>query len=393
VTGTTVDVTLPLVEPDEHRLMRESVRRIAEGFGHRYFAAIAAADESPSELWQALGEHGFMGPAIATEYGGGGAGLMELAIVEEELSAAGLPLLKMLVSPGVVGAIIERHGSDEQKRRWLPGMAAGSERFSLAVTEPDAGSNTHRITTRARRRGEGYVLTGTKTYSSGLEDSDWVLVLANSGEPGADGRAALSLFVVEVDHPKLARYRIPTALRAPEQTFTVMFDEVEVGPDRLIGAEGEALRTVFDGLNPERVMSAALCCGVGRYALEKASAYANERAVWGQPIGAHQGVAHPLAEAKVNLEAARLMMMKAAALHDARGPAGEAANMAKLLGADAGVRALDQAIQAHGGNGLAEEYGLADLYFVVRLQRIAPVSREMILNFVAQHSLGLPRSY
>lgn len=387
------DASLPLTESDEQRLIRESVRGIAGGFGHRYFAEVVAADGSPHELWQALAEHGFMGPAIATEYGGGGTGLTELAIVEEELSAAGMPLLKMLVSPAVVGAILERHGDEEQKRRWLPGMAAGSERFSLAVTEPDAGSNTHNITTRARRRGDGYVLTGTKTYSSGLEDSDWVLVLANSAEPGADGRAQLSLFVVEVDHPGLTRFRIPTAVRAPEHTFTLMFDEVEVGPDRLVGSEGEALRSVFDGLNPERVMSAALCCGVGRYALEKAAAYANERAVWGQPIGAHQGVSHPLAEAKINLEAARLMMMKAAALHDAHGPAGEAANMAKLLGADAGVRALDQSIQAHGGNGLAAEYGLADLYFIVRLQRIAPVSREMILNYVAQHSLGLPRSY
>lgn len=387
------DASLPLIESDEQRLIRESVRGIASSFGHRYFAEVVAADGSPHELWQALAEHGFMGPAIATEYGGGGTGLSELAIVEEELSAAGMPLLKMLVSPAVVGAILERHGDEEQKRRWLPGMAAGSERFSLAVTEPDAGSNTHNITTRARHRGDGYVLTGTKTYSSGLEDSDWVLVLANSAESGADGRAQLSLFVVEVDHPGLTRFRIPTAVRAPEHTFTLMFDEVEVGPDRLVGAEGEALRSVFDGLNPERVMSAALCCGVGRYALEKAAAYANERAVWGQPIGAHQGVSHPLAEAKVNLEAARLMMMKAAALHDAHGPAGEAANMAKLLGADAGVRALDQSIQAHGGNGLAEEYGLADLYFIVRLQRIAPVSREMILNYVAQHSLGLPRSY
>jgi alkylation response protein AidB-like acyl-CoA dehydrogenase len=393
VTKVAADTTLPLVESDEHRLMRESVSRIAGGFGHKYFSEVVAAGASPSELWQALSEHGFMGPAIAAEYGGGGTGLLELALVEEELSAAGMPLLKMLVSPAVVGAIIERHGSEQQKQRWLPGMAAGTERFSLSVTEPDAGSNTHQITTRARRRGDGYVLTGTKTYSSGLEDSDWALVLANSGEPGADGRARLSLFVVEADHPRMARYRIPTAVRAPEHTFTVMFDEVEVGTDRLIGEEGEALRTMFDGLNPERIMSAALCCGVGRYALEKASAYASEREVWGQPIGAHQGVSHPLAEAKINLEAARLMMMKAAALHDAHGPAGEAANMAKLLGADAGVRAVDQAIQAHGGNGLADEYGLADLYFIVRLQRIAPVSREMILNFVAQHSLGLPRSY
>jgi alkylation response protein AidB-like acyl-CoA dehydrogenase len=383
--------SLPLVDSDERRLLRESVSRLAHSFGHRYFTEVVAKEEPPAEFWAALGEHGFLGPSIAERYGGGGAGLTELAIVEEEISAAGLPLLKMLISPAVAGAIVERHGDEEQKQRWLPGMAAGTGRFSLAVTEPDAGSNTHKISTRARREGDGYVLTGTKVYSSGLEDSQWVLVLAKTGE--ADGRSQLSLFMVEVDHPRLERQRIPVAMRAPEHTFTLMFDEVDVPADRLIGAEGEALGTVFSGLNAERIMSAAMCVGVGRYALEKAARYGREREVWGQPIGAHQGVSHPLAEAHVNLEAARLMMMKAAALQDAGAPAGEAANMAKLLAADAGTKALDQAIQTHGGNGLADDYGLADLYFIVRLQRIAPVSREMILNYIAQHSLGLPRSY
>jgi alkylation response protein AidB-like acyl-CoA dehydrogenase len=382
---------LPLVESDERRLLRESVSRLAHDFGHKYFTEVVAKNEPPEAFWTALGEHGFMGPSIAERYGGGGLGLAELAIVEEEISAAGLPLLKMLISPAVAGAIVERHGAEEQKMRWLPGMAAGTERYSLAVTEPDAGSNTHKISTRARREGDRYILNGTKVYSSGLEDSQWVLVLAKTGE--ADGRSQLSLFMVEVDHPKLERQRIPVAMRAPEHTFTLMFDEVDVPADRLIGAEGEAMRTVFSGLNAERVMSAAMCVGVGRYALAKASAYANEREVWGRPIGAHQGVSHPLAECHANLEAARLMMMKAATLQDAGAPAGEAANIAKLLAADAGTKALDQAIQTHGGNGIADEYGLADLYFIVRLQRIAPVSREMVLNYIAQHSLGLPRSY
>lgn len=383
--------SLPLVDSDERRLLRESVSRLAHGFGHRYFTEVVAKNEPPAEFWAALGEHGFLGPSIAERYGGGGAGLTELAIVEEEISAAGLPLLKMLISPAVAGAIVEGHGDEEQKQRWLPEMAAGTGRYSLAVTEPDAGSNTHKISTRARREGDGYVLDGTKVYSSGLEDSQWVLVLAKTGE--ADGRSQLSLFMVEVDHPRLERRRIPVAMRAPEHTFTLSFDEVDIPADRLIGAEGEAMRTVFSGLNAERIMSAAMCVGVGRYALEKAAQYGREREVWGQPIGAHQGVSHPLAECHANLEAARLMMMKAAALADAGAPAGEAANIAKLLAADAGTKALDQAIQTHGGNGLADEYGLADLYFIVRLQRIAPVSREMVLNYIAQHSLGLPRSY
>jgi alkylation response protein AidB-like acyl-CoA dehydrogenase len=231
--------SLPLVDSDERRLLRESVSNLAHRFGHRYFAEVVASEEPPAEFWGALGEHGFLGPSIAERYGGGGAGLTELAIVEEEISAAGMPLLKMLISPAVAGAIVERHGDEAQKQRWLPGMAAGTGRFSLAVTEPDAGSNTHKISTRARREGDRYILNGTKVYSSGLEDSQWVLVLAKTGE--ADGRSQLSLFMVEVDHPRLERQRIPVAMRAPEHTFTLMFDEVDVPADRLIGAEGEAL--------------------------------------------------------------------------------------------------------------------------------------------------------
>jgi len=199
--------------------------------------------------------------------------------------------------------------------------------------------------------------------------------------------------MVDPDAPGLTRQRIDTALQAPENQWTLYFDDVEVSDDRLIGGEGDGLRIGFDGLNPERILAAAICNGVGRYALEKASAYANERVVWDQPIGAHQGVAHPLAEAKVALEAARLMTDKAALLHDAGADAGEASNMAKLLAADAGLICLDRAIQAHGGNGLSNDYGLADLWWIVRLLKVAPVSREMILNYVAQHSLGLPRSY
>lgn len=387
--------TLPIVESDEHRMMRESVHGIAAEFGHDYFVEVTRAGESPDALWMKLAAHGFMGTTIAEEFGGAGRGLTELALVEEELSAAGLPLLKLLVSPAIVGEIISRHASPEQQARWLPGLADGSLRFSFAITEADAGSNSHRVATRMRACERGYVLSGSKTYISGMEDSDLVLVVANSADPGArDGRSRLSLLVLDVDAPGLERQPIATAIQAPEQQWTLFFNDVEVDADRLVGAEGDGLATVFDGLNPERIMAAALCNGIGRYALAKAAAYANERSVWkGLPIGAHQGVAHPLAEAKIALEAARLMTAKAAALHDAGAPAGEASNMAKLLAADAGARCLDQAIQTHGGNGFADEYGLADLWFVVRLLRTAPVSREMILNYVAQHSLGLPKSY
>lgn len=393
-TTTTTAAGLLLAESDEHRAIRSAVAEIAGGFGHAWYSAVVEAGEPPTALWDALAQHGYLGVNIPEAYSGGGLGLTELAMVEEEISAAGCPLFTMLLSPAIVGTVLTRHGTPEQRERWLHDIGTGRERCAFAITEPDAGSNSHRITTRAIRDGDGYRLRGTKTYISAVEDSHAMLVVAGTGEPDARGRSPLSLFMVDSDAPGLDRQEIRTAAKMPEQQWTLYFDDVAVGVDRRIGGEGDGLRMMFDGLNPERIMAAAICTGVGRYALDKACAYANERVVWeDKPIGSHQGVAHPLAEAKIQLEAARLMTMKAAALHDAGAPAGELANMAKFLAADAGLRCLDQAIQTLGGNGLADEYGLADLWFTVRLLRTAPVSREMILNHVAQHSLGLPRSY
>ena len=222
-----------------------------------------------------------------------------------------------------------------------------------------------------------------------------MLVVARTGTDDA-GRARLSLLVVDTDAPGLEATLIPIEITSPEKQYLLYFDDVEVPADRLVGEEGEGLRQVFFGLNPERIMGACISAGIGRYALDKARAYATDRVVWDVPIGAHQGLAHPLAMAKVELELARLMIAKAAWLHDHDGDpaaAGEAANMAKYAAGEAGLHCLDIAIQTHGGNGLASEYGLADLWGLARLLRIAPVSREMILNFVAQQSLGLPRSY
>jgi alkylation response protein AidB-like acyl-CoA dehydrogenase len=274
-------------------------------------------------------------------------------------------------------------------------MALG-EKMVFAITEPDAGSNSHNIATTAQRDGDMYRLNGSKTYISGVDEAPRMLVVTRTGTDESTGRARLSLFVVDTDAAGLERTLIPMEIRAPEKQFTLFFDNVSVPADRLVGDEHEGLRQVFVGLNPERIMSASICTGIGRYALGRAAAYANEREVWGTPIGRHQGIAHPLATAKIEVELARLMTAKAAWMHDHatdRVAAGEAANMAKYAAAEAGLHALDAAIQTHGGNGLASEYGLADLWGMVRLLRIAPVSREMVLNFVAQQSLGLPKSY
>jgi alkylation response protein AidB-like acyl-CoA dehydrogenase len=383
---------LPIVPSDEEQMLRDTVRQICAGFGPDYTRRMVAEDEPPRELWDALASRGFLGVNLPEEYGGGGLGMSALAAVGEEISASGCSLLLIVVSPAIVGSILVRHGNEEQKDRWLRGIAAGTTKIAFAITEPGAGSNSHNLKTSARRANGSYVLRGEKTYISGVEDSDAILVVTRARDD--DGNLGLPLlFIVDSDAPGLERQHIPTALRAPDKQWTLFFDDVEVSADRLVGAETGGLKAAFDGLNPERIMGAAVACGAGRRALAMAADYARERVVWQTPIGAHQGISHPLAQAKIELELARLMMQKAAALYDAGAPAGEASNMAKYAAAEASIRCVDQAIQTHGGNGFALEYGLTDMYWGVRLVRTAPVSREMILNYVAEHSLGLPRSY
>jgi len=384
------------IQTDEQLMLREAVGSIAAKFGHEYYVAKARADERTDELWDAVAEGGFLGVNVPEEYGGGGMGITELAIVQEELAAAGCPLLVIVVSPAICATIIAKFGTEAQKQRWLPRFATGELKMAFAITEPDAGSNSHNLSLTATKDGDLYRLNGSKYYISGVDECEAILVVTRSGVDPDTGRGKLSLFVVDTDTPGLDKQVLPVEITAPEKQFTLFFDNVEVEADRLIGAEGDGLRQVFFGLNPERILSAATANGIGRYALAKAAAYANERAVWGTPIGRHQGIAHPLAKAKIEVDLARLMTDKAAWLCDFAGDtpeAGEAANMAKYAAGEATLAALDQAIQTHGGNGMSSEYGLADLWGMARLLRIAPVSREMILNFVAQHSLGLPKSY
>jgi alkylation response protein AidB-like acyl-CoA dehydrogenase len=384
---------MDLTETDEHRALRQSVGAIAEKFGSDYYVRKAEAREPTSDLWQALGDHGFLGINLPEEYGGGGAGLAELTIVCEETAAHGTPLLLLLVSSAISGEVIATYGSAEQRARWLPGLASGTSKIVFAITEPDAGSNSHRLATSATRDGADYLLRGQKYYISGVDDADAVLVVARTGPPGPNGRAPLSLFVVDTDAPGLVREPLPVSVTLPERQFTLHFDDVRVPADRLVGTEGDGFTQVFHGLNPERITGAALCVGIGRYVLGRAAAYASTRVVWDQPIGAHQGVAHPLAAARIQVELAALMTHKAAWQHDHGQSAGEASNMAKYAAAEAALAAADAAIQSHGGNGLATEYGLLPYWGLARLLRIAPVNREMILNYVAQHTLGLPRSY
>jgi alkylation response protein AidB-like acyl-CoA dehydrogenase len=378
-----------IADTGDHRLIRQSTAAIAARYGHAYYAERAREGGHIAELWRELGQAGLLGVHLPAEYGGGGAGLAELTVVTEELAAHGLPLLIAVISPAICGSILAAHASDAMKASWLPGLADGTRRMAFALTEPDAGSNSRNVSTTARRAGPGWVITGGKYYISAADECEALLLVARDDSvPGG-----LSLFVVPAGAPGLTLKPIPTALVSPDRQFTVFLDDVAVGEDALIGVAGQGFRQVFAGLNPERILAAALCNGVGRYAVAKAAGYARQRKVWSEPIGAHQGIAHPLAQAHVGVELARLATERAAELFDAGQDAAEAANIAKLAAADAALAALDQAIQTHGGNGLALEYGLADLWFVTRLMRTAPVSREMVLNYLATHSLGLPQSY
>ena len=386
---------MDFAETAEQLLLRASVADLAARYGHPYWLGKARAGEKTRELWDEVGRLGYLGVSIPEDYGGGGHGIVELAIVAEELAAAGCPLLFIVVSPAICGSVIGRSGTAEQKERWLPALASGTTKMAFAITEPDAGSNSHRLSTVAKRDGSDWILAGRKTYISGVDEADAVLVVGRA-EDARTGTLRPALAIVPTDAPGFEKTLIPVEITGPEKQFALFLDDVRLPADAMVGETADAaLAALFAGLNPERITGAAFANGIGRYALDKASAYANTRQVWGVPIGSHQGLAHPLAHAAIQVELARLMTSKAAWLYDTGddAAAGEAANMAKYAAAEAALAALDQAIQVHGGNGLATEYGLATLWGATRLVRTAPVSREMILNFVSTHTLGLPRSY
>jgi alkylation response protein AidB-like acyl-CoA dehydrogenase len=388
-------------ETEERTALRAAVAKLAGGYGRDYFVQKARSGGKTTDLWLEIGKHGYLGVNIPEEYGGGGGGIGDVAAVCEELAAKGCPLLMMVVSPAICGTVISRFGTEEQKQRWLPGIADGTQTMAFAITEPDAGTNSHNITTTARRdpstgsgQAAGWVLKGRKIYISGVDEAANVLVVART-EDQKSGRLKPCLFVVPTDAEGFEYTPIPMEIVSPEQQFSVFIDDVRLPADALVGDEDAGLVQLFAGLNPERIMAASFSTGLARFALDKAVAYVKQREVFGAPIGSHQGLAHPLAQSKIEIELARLMTQKAAALYDAGddASAGEAANMAKYAAAEAACDAADRAVQAHGGNGITQEYGVAGLLVAARAGRIAPVSREMILNFVGMHSLGLPKSY
>ncbi|MFF9808872.1 acyl-CoA dehydrogenase family protein [Streptomyces coeruleorubidus] len=375
------------MDTEDHKALREAVAALGNRHGRPH---------DPAQLWSEAGKLGYLGVNLPEEYGGGGGGISELSVVLEELGAAGCPLLMMIVSPAICGTVIARFGTDAQKQHWLPALADGTRLMAFGITEPGAGSNSHRITTTARRDQDtgDWILTGRKVFISGVDLADATLIVGRT-EDARTGRLKPCLFIVPRDTPGFTRRPIDMELAAAEKQFELTLDDVRLPADALVGDEDAGLLQLFAGLNPERIMTAAFAIGMGRHALGKAVGYARDRQVWDTPIGAHQAIAHPLAQAHIDLELARLMMQKAARLYDAGDDlgAGEAANMAKYAAGEACVKAVDQAVHTLGGNGLTREFGLASLITAARVARIAPVSREMILNYVSHQTLGLPKSY
>ena len=397
-------MSLDFALSDEQKLVRTSVSEMLQPFIPRKkeFREMAAKGQFPEELWQAFADVGLMGCLVPEEYGGNNMGLLALALGFEELTSQNFSPGLLLVT-GMDSACILKNGTEEQKQRFLPKIADGSLKLCFAVTEPNAGTNTFRVETLARKNGDTYVINGQKTFITGVDIADYMLLvvrtttlaeLAEQGKPKSHG---MSLFLVDTKSKGIEKTPIDIPLSDELNQFQLFFDDLEVPAENLLGKEDNGVMVMFNSLNPERILAATICTGMAEYALKKAVDYAKERKVFKDtPIGAYQSIAHPLAEVKIGLEAARLMAYKAAWAFD-QGfepmEVGTLANMAKFLAADLALKAVDHAIETHGGLGFAEETGLINLWSGARLLKTAPVSREMILNYVAEWDLGLPRSY
>jgi acyl-CoA dehydrogenase len=376
--------------------LRQSVREICGRFPDPYWRDVDATRAYPEAFVKALTEAGYLAALIPTEYGGSGLGIAEASVILEEINHAGANSGACHAQMYIMGSLL-RHGSDVQKQKYLPAIADGSIRLqAFGVTEPTTGSDTTQMKTTAVRKGDKYIVNGQKIFISRAEYSDLMLLMARTTpieqvKKRADG---LSMMLVDMRSAVGKGLTIrPVRTMMNHATTELFLDDLEVPVENLIGEEGKGFRYLLDGLNAERILIAAECVGDGRWFVERATAYAKERNVFGRPIGQNQGIQFPIARAHVNIEAADLMRIHAAQLFDAGRPCGAEANMAKLLAADASWEAANVAVQTHGGFGFAEEYDIERKFRETRLYSVAPISTNLILSYVAEHVLGLPRSY
>ena len=380
---------------EEQQMIYEYGSKLSQTYDRKYWLEQAAAGEYMDDMWQQIGQDGFLGLMVDEENGGSGLGLFELALLMEGMANAGIATLMLLAGPAMFITPIAKHGTKEQRERYLPGACSGKERSAFMITEPDAGTNSMKIKTYAKKDGDGFILNGSKMFITGADVADHALLVARTTSLDDVDRKTdgFTIFLLDMKSPGIEISPIEMRLTVPERQFMVYFDNVKMGPEHVLGEVDKGFQILFDSLNPERVLIAGMSAGFGRYALDKAVSYANDRKVFDVPIGAHQGVQHPLAIAKTEVELSSLMMRKAAWMFDQGLDCGGDANMAKYAAAEAGINAVDAAIQTHGGNGFTKEYGMFDLYTVVRLARTAPINREIVLSYIAEHVMGLPRSY
>ncbi|WIX77558.1 acyl-CoA dehydrogenase family protein [Amycolatopsis carbonis] len=382
---------------EDQEALRRGARELAAKFPDEYWARCDAAGEFPWDFYTAFADAGWLGIAIPEEYGGGGLGIFEAALLLEEVAASGAGMNGCSTMHLTIFGLntIVKHGSPALREEILPRAADGSLHVCFGVTEPDAGTDTTRIRTFARREGDGYVINGRKVWITKAGQSQKMVLIARTTpleevERPTDG---MSLFLVDVDPEAITLTAIPKMGRNAVSSYEVAIDDLRVPASARIGEEGQGFRYLLDGLNPERILLAHEALGLGRAAVDHAVAYARERIVFDRPIGQNQGIAFPLAEAQTRLDAAALMARNAAWRYDQGLSCGREANMAKWLCADAGFQAADRAMQTLGGMGYAKEYHVERYFREARLLRIAPVSQEMVLNYVSTHVLGLPKSY
>jgi acyl-CoA dehydrogenase len=389
------EVALPIGE--DHAEIREAVRRICQKFPGAYWRDLEAREAYPTEFVTALTEAGFLGALIPEEYGGSGLPLRAASVILEEVHASGCNAAACHAQMYIMGTVL-RHGNAEQKRRYLPKIASGELRLqAFGVTEPTSGTDTTKLKTRAERRGnDKYVVTGQKVWTSRALHSDLMLLLARTTPVDKVKRRTdgLSAFLVDIREALGKGLDIrPLKAMINHQSCEVFMDGMEVPAENLVGEEGKGFRYILDGMNAERVLIASESIGDARWFVRTATKYANERVVFDRPIGQNQGVQFPIARAYAETEAADLMVRKAAALFDAHRPCGPEANMAKLLASEAAWHAAEAALQTHGGFGFAKDYDVERKWRETRLMQIAPISTNLILSFVAEHVLGMPRSY
>ncbi len=388
-----MDITLS----EDQRAIEDGVAKICSRFGDDYWTECDSAPRFPHEFHKAMADAGFLGITMPVELGGSGLGVTEAAVMMHTVTqhgggmAAASSIHVNLFGPHPIVV----HGTEEQKQRWLPGLIAGENKVAFGVTEPDAGLDTTSIKTFATRTNEGYVIRGRKIWTTTAQVADKILLLTRT-TPKEDCKRpsdGMTLFYTDLDRSKIEVRRIPKMGRAAVDSNAVFIDDLAVPESDRVGEEGKGFRYLFDSLNPERILFGVEAVGLGRDALRRASAYARERRVFGRPIGQNQGIQHPLAENWAYLESAFWMCMRAASLYDSRQPCGAEANAAKFLGARAAFNAATQAVMTHGGMGYAKEYQVERLMRESVLTRIVPVTEQLILSFIGENVLDLPKSY